>query len=246
MEHRSRFQRMAAWIGRHKWQFVVLFVGILGPLYAFGELAEDVRAGQAFAWDDPVLLYAHSLSSPWMDRVMLFFTYVGYGFGVIPLDVGILIALLVLRRWRSAFFFGLAVGGAALLNVGAKLAFGRVRPALWTSIAPETTFSFPSGHAMGSMALVAAICVLVWSTRWRSVALTLGGMFVVMVCLSRVYLGVHYPSDVLAGCMASLAWVMGLAMSFFGRTSRAPADETPLAADKPQMEQQGAKHRFVG
>ena len=238
MEHRSRFQRMTAWIGRHQWQFMVLFAGILGPLYAFGELAEDVRAGQTFTWDDPALLYAHSWSSPWMDRVMLFFSRVGYAFGVIPLDLGIIIALLVLRRWRSAFFFGLAVGGAALLNFGAKLAFGRVRPALWASIAPETTFSFPSGHAMASTALVAAICVLVWSTRWRLVAVTLGGIFVVMVGLSRVYLGVHYPSDVLAGCMASLAWVMGLAMSFFGRTSRAPADAAPLAAEQREMEQQ--------
>ena len=238
MEHRSRFQRMTAWIGRHKWQFVVLFAGILGPLYAFGEIAEDVRAGQTFSWDDPVLLYAHSFSSPWMDRLMLFFSRVGFAFGVIPLDLGIIIALLVWRRWRSAFFFGLAVGGAGLLNVGAKLAFGRVRPALWASIAPETTFSFPSGHAMASTALVAAICVLVWSTRWRWFALVLGGIFVLMVCLSRVYLGVHYPSDVLAGSMASLAWVMGLTMSFFGRTSRAPADEAPMGADKRQMEQQ--------
>lgn len=232
MGYQSRFQRMAAWIGRHKWQFVVLFVGILGPLYAFGELAEDVRAGQAFTWDEPVLLYAHSFSSPWLDRVMLFFSRVGYAFGVIPLDFGITIALLVLRRWRSAFFFGIAAGGATLLNGGAKLAFGRVRPALWASIAPETTFSFPSGHAMASTALVAAICVLVWSTRWRWVALTLGSIFVVMVCLSRVYLGVHYPSDVLAGCMASLAWVMGVSMSFYGRTSRAPADAAPLTVDR--------------
>lgn len=63
---------------------------------------------------------------------------------------------------------------------------------------------------MASMAVVAAICVLVWHTRWRWLTLPIGTAFVVIVGSSRVYFGVHYPSDILAGWAASLSWVIGL------------------------------------
>jgi undecaprenyl-diphosphatase len=75
---------------------------------------------------------------------------------------------------------------------------------------PESTFSFPSGHAMQSMAVGAALVILLWETRWRYVALLLSASFVLAVGLSRIYLGVHYPSDILAGWAASVAWVVGL------------------------------------
>lgn len=66
--------------------------------------------------------------------------------------------------------------------------------------------SFPSGHAMGSATLAAAVVMLLWRTRWRWPALVLGVCFAVWVGASRVYLGVHYPSDILAGWTAALTW----------------------------------------
>lgn len=215
--------RLLSWLGQRKWQFLALFVCILVPLYIFGRLAEDVWHGEVFGWDDSILLYIYSYHTPRLDSVMKFISWLGYNL-VIPLDIGITVGLLAFRRWRAALFFGLSVGGAALLNVGAKQIFARVRPELWISIAPETTFSFPSGHAMGSMALAVALCVLLWSVRWRALIVVVAAVFVFLVCLSRLYLGVHYPSDVLAGSLASFAWVMGLAMIFYGRSGRAPAE----------------------
>lgn len=235
MQQQSVPRRLIAWLGRHKWKVALLFIGILAPLYVFGELANDVWKGETFSWDDRFLLYLYAFHTPVLDRAMVFISWVGYSV-VIVVDVGITLALAAFRRFRSALFFGLSVGGAALLNIVAKQAFARVRPELWLSIAPETTFSFPSGHAMGSMALATAVCVLLWAMPWRWVAVAVGAVFVFLVCLSRMYLGVHYPSDVLAGCLASFAWVFGLALTFFGRTTRAPADPPPMTVGKGDMQ----------
>ncbi|NJM41275.1 MAG: phosphatase PAP2 family protein [Anaerolineae bacterium] len=195
---------------RHRLQLVLLFFGVLVPLYVFGELADEVVEKEVFAFDNPILLWLRGLSTPTLDTLMLAFSALGYLFGVVPLDIGVFLFLLWRRRWGDVVFWVLAIGGAALLNVLAKAAFGRLRPDLWLSIAPETTFSFPSGHAMGSMALVAALAVLLWPTRWRWVSVIFGGLFVFLVGVSRSYLGVHYPSDILAGWAASLAWVLGV------------------------------------
>lgn len=77
--------------------------------------------------------------------------------------------------------------------MGAKQVFQRDRPSLWESIAPESTFSFPSGHAMGSMTLAAVVVSLAWNTRWRwPVAIAASG-FAVLVGVSRIYLGCIIP-----------------------------------------------------
>jgi membrane-associated phospholipid phosphatase len=138
--------------------------------------------------------------------------------------------LLALRHRGNALFWAVAMGGTGVLNSGAKLFFRRERPELWLSPAPEHTYSFPSGHAMGSMALVAALAVLAWPTRWRWWAIILGGAFTLSVGFSRVYLGVHFPSDVVAGWSASLAWVLGLSQLAYGRLVKPRPRSTPVAA----------------
>ncbi len=79
--------------------------------------------------------------------------------------------LVVGRRFRDAAYWGVTVERASLLDFAAKHVFERTRPHLWLSIAPESTFSFPSGHAMQTLAPVAAAVVLPWPTRWRVPAL---------------------------------------------------------------------------
>src|SRR5690606_17980110 len=122
-----------------------------------------------------------------------------------PLDIAIALGLLLARRWREAAFASVSFTGSALLNLGTKQFFQRERPSLWDSIAPETTFSFPSGHAMGPATLAAVVVLLAWHTRWRWPVLLLAALFTGMVGVSRMYLGVHYPSDVLGGWAAGLA-----------------------------------------
>lgn len=219
-------RELYAWT-RPRWASLsLLFVGVLVPLAGFGALAEDVRKG-GLPWDDPVLQWIHGFASPSRDRAMLIITELGYRWGTVPVTIGVALMFLALRRWRRARFFIVSVGGAAVINQVAKFAFHRLRPSLWKSLAPETSYSFPSGHAMGSMALAAALAVLAWPTRARWWVLAGGSLFVLLVGVSRMYLGVHYPSDVLAGWAASLGWVAGVSILTYGNLlpSRRQAEE---------------------
>lgn len=222
--------RIAAWLYARRWRLLGLFVGILLPLMVFGMLADEVVEQESFPFDAPMLLYLHSISTPWLDRIMLGFSLLGYGWGVFPLAFGIGLFLLWRRERGDALFWILSLGGTTALNQLAKPAFGRLRPHLWQSIAPETSYSFPSGHAMGSMAFVSALCVLLWPTRWRWPTLILGTIFVLGVGLSRIYLGVHYPSDILAGWTASLSWVLGVSFILYRHLTKPRPEAEPTEA----------------
>lgn len=194
----------------------LLFAAILLPLGGFAELGEEVHEAESFVFDQPLLLGAKAASGPWLDRAFLDISWAGYQ-GVIVFDVILVMVLLALRRWREASFAGVALVGSALLNLLTKQLFARARPGLWQAISPEDSFSFPSAHAMGSMTLVAVLVLLAWGTRWRWPVLVPAALFGLAVGASRIYLGVHYPSDVLGGWAAAIAWAVGIyAAVFFG------------------------------
>ena len=208
LQHEARFG--AAFMRRHGWRLLLLFAGVLLPLWGFAELAEDVHAAQVFAFDQPILLAANAMARSGFDQLFLFFSAIGYQYGVVPVDIGLALLLGLRRRYRESMFTIVATAGSALLNLAAKPYFARERPSLWASIAPEHNYSFPSGHAMGSMTLAMVLVLLAWPTRWRWPMVIAMVVFVSMVGLSRVYLGVHYPSDILAGWAAAGAWTMGV------------------------------------
>lgn len=211
----------------HGQRIALVFVGVLLPLWVFGELADEVHEMEDFVFDAPILLLAHAYGGATLDRIFVWITDVGYEYGVIPLDMAIVVVLLVVKRWREATFAAVSFGGSALLNMGAKQFFARDRPSLWESIAPEESFSFPSGHAMGSMTLAVVVTMLAWNTRWRWPVFGVALMFAVLVGTSRIYLGVHYPSDIIGGWMAAVAWVVGVYFALF-RPARMPWGRDPL------------------
>ena len=125
-----------------------------------------------------------------------------------------------LRQRAQAVFALYALGGAVLLNALMKLVFHRPRPELWPRTVIENGASFPSGHSMFAAALWSVAALLLWRTRWRWPALGLGVAYCLLMGSSRLVLGVHYPTDVLAGLLTGLAWVYG-AWSLLGHPSGA-------------------------
>ena len=207
---------IAGLLQRNGRRIVLLFLGVLLPLWIFAELADEVHELERFVFDDPLLLGAHAWAGPRMDRFFAAVSAAGYE-GVVAIDVVVVLAIVLAKRWREATFAAVAFVGSALLNLGSKQFFQRDRPTLWESILPEDTFSFPSGHAMGSMTLAMTAILLAWHTRWRWPVLAATAAFVLLVGFSRIYLGVHYPSDILGGWMAATVWTVGAYLALFHR-----------------------------
>lgn len=219
----------AAFLRRHWLRLVLLFVGLLLPLWGFAELVDEVREGEPFVFDEPALVFARDLATAGFDRAFLLFSALGYQWGVVPFDIGLVAVLAIRQRVREGLFAGLALGGSALLNLATKQLFARERPSLWESIAPESTFSFPSGHAMGSMTLAWVCLLLAWRTPWRRPVAIAALLFTPLVGLSRIYLGVHYPSDILAGWTAASVWVVGCFFLVFRHDRHPWQAPVPLA-----------------
>lgn len=192
---------------------LLLLIGVYFPLQGFGELAEEVWENEGgFPWDVPILLAIHSTASPLLNDIATALTKLGVFWGVFPVSVAIAVVLLKRRQLRSLAYLLITLLGSIIINRTAKVVLHRVRPHLWQSPAPESDYGFPSGHAMSSMTLVAALVILTWDSRWRWTVLLTGSVFVLAIGWTRLYLGVHYPSDILAGWMVSIAWAIGVSL----------------------------------
>jgi undecaprenyl-diphosphatase len=169
---------------------------------AFGVLASDVWAGKGFAFDQSVMEAVHTMTSPWLTAAMQLITASASGLVTSGLALG-----LGIRWWRQvgrraeAVTLLITLAGSAALGEVLKRLFARPRPHLFPWLTAAGGWSFPSGHTLNAMILGGLLAWLMGRRLgdWRRVALWVGaGLWVVLVGLSRVYLGVHYPSDVLA------------------------------------------------
>jgi membrane-associated phospholipid phosphatase len=197
------------WLQRN-WQPLLFLFGIYVPLAVFAILAMQIWQLEGGLWWDVAIMQAiHAAAQPQLDVFVSLWTNLGTRWGVIPISVGIGIGLLYARRWRFLTYWLITLVGCGLINHFAKLWLHRVRPSLW-EYPPVSEFSFPSGHAMTSMGFVTALVVLTWNANWRIWVWLLGGLFAVSIGWTRLYLGVHYPSDILAGWMMAVAWAIGV------------------------------------
>ena len=161
-------------------------------------------------WDQAFLLGLHRYATPRLDRAVLWFTDLGTVWGVLPGTILLVAVLLGRRQRQQATFLILSLLGALLLNLGLKGLWQRARPSLWEGIPFLPDHSFPSGHATLSMAFFLAVMLISQTSPHRRWIVLLGGLLALLIGLSRLYLGVHYPIDVVGGWLLALGWTVGL------------------------------------
>lgn len=200
--------------------YVIALAGFLALVGLFASLADEVREGDTIGFDRAVLVFIRShLASPQLDSIMVALTNIG---GVVAITIITILVLLFMwkqRMYSRAVVFLLGIGGIALAVTFLKLLFARARPTDVGAIINESSFSFPSGHSMGSMGLAVLITLLFWPTKWRVLVLSISILYVLIVGFSRMYLGVHYPTDVAAGWLLGAGWV-GLVYTIFKSNKR--------------------------
>lgn len=188
----------------------VIWLGVcLLLLFGLANLAEDVLEQEAFAFDTTILLWINRFANPALDQIMLTATRLGDPEIVVPLTCMGVIWLWWRWRWRVAVIFAITCIGGAALSTGFKLFFGKARPELWSQLITETSYSFPSGHALGAMVLYGFLAYLV-AQRFQLQKWLVYGIAVLLISsigLSRIYLGVHWPTDVAAGYSIGFLWL---------------------------------------
>ena len=208
-----------AWLGDRELLTLVLLALVTAGVWGFAELADEVVEGSTRVLDTQLLLTlrnpensAEPLGPAWLEEMGRDFTALG-GVGVLTLlTLAALSYLLLLGKPKLMLFVLVAVGGGLLLSTLLKLGFDRPRPELVPHGSYVYTASFPSGHSMlaATVYLTLGALLVRAQPRRRLKAFILASSILVtlLVGVSRVYLGVHWPTDVLAGWALGATWAL--------------------------------------
>ena len=172
-------------------------------LAAFLWLAWAVERGDTLAWDLTVHNDSPLVASPGLTTFMIVLTQLGSGWVLWPVGFAAVAWLERRLRRREAVWLAITVVGAFILNEAMKLVFHRPRPQPFFGYPAPDTFSFPSGHALNSCCFYLAVAEFLPhkpAARTAAIAIT------ALIGFSRVYLGVHYPTDVIGGYLGAIAW----------------------------------------
>lgn len=202
-------------------EFSVLLAGIIvaGGLWGFIEMVEVARDATAHSFDTRILLAfretgstGNPLGPPWLEEAVRDITGLGSMVVLVLVTAFAIFYLLLIRRFREALLVLVAVGGGQILSSLLKLGIDRPRPDLVSHLVHVQTLSFPSGHAMMAtvtyLTLGSMLAGIAPGRATRIYILGVATLLALMVGVSRIYLGVHWPSDVLAGWCAGFAWAM--------------------------------------
>ncbi|MEM8778236.1 MAG: phosphatase PAP2 family protein [Cyanobacteria bacterium P01_G01_bin.49] len=174
------------------------------------QLSEEVLEKEAFAFDKSFLLWLYQFANPTLDQIMISITQLG------NTDVVIIVAVITFSLlWRKHYhqeakLFLLACLGTLIISTGMKVFFAKPRPQLWTHLITTSSFSFPSGHALVSIVLYGFIAYLVSShyPKFSRLIYYFAAIIISLIGLSRLYLGVHWPTDIIAGYSVGFLWLM--------------------------------------
>lgn len=200
------------------WVLAALFV-IAGALWTFIAIADEVIEGDRHDIDKQLLLMLRDpaditrpIGPAWLSETLRDVTALGSWFSLTLITVAVVGFFLIARRLRMALFVSIGIGGGWLLNDVLKDVFGRVRPDIVPHAAQVFTASFPSSHAMMSTIVYLTLGALLSRAQpqrpLQFYFISLAVLIAMIVGISRVYLGVHWPSDVLAGWALGAAWAL--------------------------------------
>ncbi len=209
---------MSTTASQKRWyQFISLslllgLAAAIGALIFFGWLADEVLEGETRHFDEVTRAAVHQLASPVLTTIMRGLSFVGSTLALTIASIAVVVRLLMRKLGHEAKLFALTMLGGALLNMTLKLAFKRTRPVPFFNLSPPETYSFPSGHSLMSAcffgALAALLTARIKSRRVRVIIWIVATAMFLLIGLSRIYLGVHYTTDVIAGFTAALIWVL--------------------------------------
>lgn len=182
----------------------------IGLTIAFAKFASRVVSGRTQAFDDAVMTFIGNHQYPAVTSVMLEITMLGTGTVVMTMALIAAVFLWLNAHKHSATLLAIATGGGVVLNGLLKAGFDRPRPHIFEWGTNAVSSSFPSGHAMSAAIVYGTVAYLAARLQKRAASrmltMVLAALMIVLICASRLYLGVHYPSDVLAGVTIGLAW----------------------------------------
>jgi membrane-associated phospholipid phosphatase len=188
------------------------FAGLLpaaSALLFFAWLGAEVLRGGTQAFDDRIRMLVHANATPALTMVMRAISLIGYPAVLIALAVPAVVWSVRMGKARWASRFAISVAGAEVLEQLLKLVFHRPRPDTFFGLSGPMGYSFPSGHALVSFAFFGALAVFAAPRRWWYY--TAAALPITAIGLSRIYLGMHYPSDVLGGWAAGTVLLLSVA-----------------------------------
>ena len=221
-------KRTAHWTTKFRYRdylpvLILIGAGIAATSFAgdaFVDIAERVRADspKLREIDTRMHTWARYTHTPGATRFFTTMTIIGTPGPLAGLLAIVAAILIVKKRWRWAAYLAFTCGMGGLLNLAIKSYFERARPDLAEALRHASGYSFPSGHAMGSMITFGALAYLgmrvIPRWRWRAAALALALSIILAIASSRIYLGVHWISDVGAGLAAGLIWIVTTTVAY--------------------------------
>jgi len=236
----SRVRALLAWFGKHELGSLLAIGSISLGTWVFVEVADEVGEGSTQGLDERLLLALRTpgdVSDPigprWLEEVGRDVTAFGGTAGLSLLTIAVVGHLLLARKPRAAAFVGASVTSALLLSLGLKHVFHRPRPDLVPHLSYVVSSSFPSGHSMLSAAVYLTLGALLARLQANFVLkayVLLWALFLAfLIGVSRVYVGVHWPSDVLGGWAAGATWA-ALCWLLARRLQRRGEVESPTTA----------------
>jgi undecaprenyl-diphosphatase len=198
---------------------LVGFLACAGLAFGFVRIADEMTEGDTRHFDERVLLALRDpadLKQPigpaWLETAMIDLTALGGVPALTLITVLVVAYLLVSRRFQNAALVTVAIAGGAILTAALKVGFARPRPELVDHLVTVQSLSFPSGHAMASAVVYLTLGALLARTERRrdvrGFIFAVAGFLTLLIGVTRVYLGVHYPTDVLAGWTLGAAWAL--------------------------------------